>query len=79
MFNDWLEYNVWIICVIKIAKLGVQYKKNTIYTNYVKMYTNLRHFLFNSAKKIERYKQRHTLLYYFTRFAYIKHHFQVIC
>lgn len=51
MFNDWLEYNVWIICVIKIAKLGVmQYKKNTIYTNYVKMYTNVRHFLFNSAK-----------------------------
>lgn len=26
--DDWLEYNVWIISVIKIAKLGVmQYKK----------------------------------------------------
>lgn len=57
----------------------MQYQKNTIKTNYVKMYTNMRHFSFDSAKKIERYKQRHTLLYYFTRFGYIKHHFQVIC
>lgn len=45
----------------------MQYKKQYDYTNLaaVKMYT-FASFLFNSAKKIERYKQRHTLLYYFT-------------